>query len=172
MDNDEYIFTPPPPPPPPSSGTKHTVEQSTKKTAVRPGPYDRPDVGDEQAQISPAILEAAADVEKWIAERKKNWPTAKRIAEKKEEQGAKANEEDQKQEQTKPTTSKVPCKWYNQGRCLSGANCKFLHQKVYKRFEPPGQKSLYKRLVQNDLDHEDNKVLDFIVYLKENGHLE
>ncbi|KAK7204697.1 nuclear fragile X mental retardation-interacting protein 1-domain-containing protein [Myxozyma melibiosi] len=81
------------------------------------------------------------------------------------------------------------CKFFaSTGHCKRGDQCKFLHEqrpatdnkrvataadglrtKRYKRFEAPRKMPLFKRLVQNDWDKENEKILDFIAFLAERG---
>ncbi|CDK28334.1 unnamed protein product [Kuraishia capsulata CBS 1993] len=68
------------------------------------------------------VLETEEDIAKWIAERRKNWPTNKRTQEKMSTQT--------------PVTAKrqerVPkiCRFFAQtGKCKNGQNCKMLHER-------------------------------------------
>lgn len=131
--------------------------------------------------VSQDVLKAASDVESWIAQRRKNWPTAERIAEKERQELLNAKpapppSDDINSESTKSTNNTAwrrPCKYFAQGNCINGANCSFSHNITYKRFEAPAKDaSLFKRLVQKDMDAENNAVLDFILYLSEKGVLE
>ncbi|KAK9251637.1 nuclear fragile X mental retardation-interacting protein 1-domain-containing protein [Lipomyces tetrasporus] len=136
-------------------------------------------------------LQTEEDIVKWISERKKNWPTAKRIELKQEElQRKKAEEEEPRkvkeklqEEQSKQKNEELSkrniCKFFAKtGRCNRGSTCAFSHErsanafiatKKYKRFVKPQKMPLFKRLVQNDWDKENGKVLDFISYLVDIG---
>lgn len=135
------------------------------------------------------MLRTEEDIEKWIEERKRNWPTRKNIEEKKrkyqEAQAAPAPQSNN----TQNTQNKNVCRFYAKNRkCRFGNKCKNLHQtgqpsqnsnakmingllvnipQRYKNELPPDiHSSLYKKLVQRDLyEHENNIVLDFIKYL-------
>ncbi|KAK9322708.1 hypothetical protein V1517DRAFT_322598 [Lipomyces orientalis] len=140
-------------------------------------------------------LETEEDIVKWINERKNNWPTAKRIEEKQEELKRKKVEEEEsrkvkeklQEEQSKQNNEMLSkrniCKFFAKtGRCNRGSKCAFSHErsanaassatlptKKYKRFVKPQKMPLFKRLVQNDWDKENAKVLDFISYLVDIG---
>lgn len=136
-------------------------------------------------------LQTDEDIAKWIEERKKKWPTNKRIEEKKLQA---------KPEKRPNDTANVPankkqkaiCRFYQQNkRCKFGNKCKNLHETqstthsstgstkmingvatlIPKRFTndqylSEKDNSLYKMLVQKDLyEHENEMVLDFIQYL-------
>lgn len=121
-------------------------------------------------------LQTEEDIAKWIAERRKNWPTRKNIELRKKQQ-----------EQKQPAAPKPPkaqvCKFFaRSGKCKFGNKCRNLHEAAgagptttinglqiaipqrYKKEMPTG--SLYKNLVQRDLyEHENNVILDFLQYL-------
>ncbi|KAK9472139.1 uncharacterized protein V1510DRAFT_418082 [Dipodascopsis tothii] len=68
------------------------------------------------------------------------------------------------------------CKFYaSTGTCRKGSACTFSHERKhmktrkYTRYEKPQQMPLFKRLVQNDWDKEDDKILDVIAYLADKG---
>ncbi|KAG7839721.1 hypothetical protein KL942_003332 [Ogataea angusta] len=69
------------------------------------------------------VLESEEDIRKWIEERRKNWPTNKRVQEKqsmqKEQTQTKANE---------PRNRRVCRFWQNSRNCKNGAKCRFLHE--------------------------------------------
>lgn len=122
-------------------------------------------------RVNPHILELSKDVQSWIAERRKNWPTRERTKRKLDTQPLYSLVKDHSVVK-KP--SKV-CKFFLRGNCRAGDNCRFLHTsdypRVYKRYETPLRESLFKKLVQRDYDHEDEPVLDFVIYLLDSGHL-
>lgn len=80
------------------------------------------------------VFENEEDIQKWIEERKKNWPTKKRVEEKNDEiekskkiiENLSNNSNNTK---TKSGSSNIRiCKfWMKNGKCKSGKNCKFSH---------------------------------------------
>ncbi|KAK9237308.1 nuclear fragile X mental retardation-interacting protein 1-domain-containing protein [Lipomyces kononenkoae] len=138
-------------------------------------------------------LQTEEDIAKWINERKKNWPTVKRIQEKEEElrrkqaeaeearkAKGKFQEEKTNQESTMFAKGNI-CKFFAKtGRCNRGSKCPFSHERLantgsalntkkYKRYGRPQKMPLFKRLVQNDWDKENEKILDFVSYLVDIG---
>lgn len=145
-------------------------------------------------------IETDEDLAKWIAERKKNWPTNKRVEEKRKRQ-AEAPAPPEKEPPAK--RPKTVCRFFQaQGRCKFGNKCKFSHEKGaagagagagagvvvngvnifipkkysndhYQRERANPSSSLYKMLVQRDLyEHENTTVLDFIQYLDAQGKID
>ncbi|KAG7731090.1 hypothetical protein KL948_003370 [Ogataea haglerorum] len=69
------------------------------------------------------VLDSEEDIQKWIEERRKNWPTNKRIQEK--------NNMQTKQAQANPSgpQNRRVCRfWQNSRNCKNGAKCRFLHE--------------------------------------------
>ncbi|KAK9329991.1 hypothetical protein V1520DRAFT_294266 [Lipomyces starkeyi] len=139
-------------------------------------------------------LRTEEDIAKWISERKKKWPTERRIQEREQELQRKTVEEDEarktkeklreekKKEEDSIFAKHNICKFFAKtGRCNRGSKCSFSHErpantsstalttKKYKRYNKPQKMPLFKRLVQNDWDKENEKVLDFISYLVDIG---
>ncbi|KAK9373975.1 uncharacterized protein V1513DRAFT_130680 [Lipomyces chichibuensis] len=139
-------------------------------------------------------LQTEEDIAKWISERKKKWPTERRIQEKEQELQRKTVEEDEvrkakeklreekKKEEDNIFAKHNICKFFAKtGRCNRGSKCSFSHQRMantsstalttkkYKRYNKPQKMPLFKRLVQNDWDKENEKVLDFISFLVDIG---
>jgi ribosome assembly protein 1 len=185
---DEYIYNPPPPPPPRDTVSSNTNKprwqgnSGTRTKEVRSHPYRKaplPDGPDgDLTSISPLVREASLDTAKWIADRKKNWPSAKRMEEKtkeKEQQSQKhqtATKGHDLEEQ--PSIGVKACGYFARGRCKYGSKCKYSHSvpqmtNTYKRFEAPVKGSLFTKLVQNDLDKENLKILEFISFLDSKG---
>lgn len=157
---------------------------------------DRPHVPGEPIFIegTSIVLQTDEDIAKWIEERKKNWPTRKNVEAKLKNQQEK--NETAKPEQKGPRKLNV-CKFFARNRkCRFGNKCKNLHEasnhpqsnnnsrvKVinglevavpqrYKNDPASNNKSFYKKLVQRDLyEHENNKVLDFLLYLDSQGKI-
>lgn len=122
------------------------------------------------------IVSAASDIEAWIAQRRKNWPSAQRVAEKQRLELLNATPapppSNDPTTATTTTTHKKPCKYFSMGTCKNGTNCTFAHVVTYKRFEAPKQgESLFKQLAQRDMAIENETVLDLIVYMSERGML-
>ncbi|KAK9387794.1 hypothetical protein V1515DRAFT_569240 [Lipomyces mesembrius] len=139
-------------------------------------------------------LQTEEDIAKWISERKQKWPTERRIQEKELEIQRKAVEYDEarkakeklrekkKKEEDNIFAKHNICKFFAKtGRCNRGCKCPFSHErpantsstaltaKKYKRYNKPQKMPLFKRLVQNDWDKENEKILDFISYLVDIG---
>jgi hypothetical protein len=171
---EEYIYKPPPPPP--GSGgnkSKGGGGSANNRSNPRAAPYNkqanankpRPkgDVVDNAGSmdiVDEVLVERvkteATDIEAWIAARKRNWPTDRRIKERQEQLEEKRQQmEERKQSQPPLPASKQQPK---------------VNVIKPKRFEPPPTNtSLFKSLVQNDLDKENQTVLEFINYLYESG---
>lgn len=137
-------------------------------TKVPPPPVPRPKSPEpEQSDIDEELLtiqgtniklETEEDIQKWIEDRKKNWPSKQNIERKKEEPPAK-----------KP---KMVCKFYQKNKsCKYGSKCKNLHEdnSVPSRFEYKNEQSLFKMLVKNDQVHENNKFIKFLRYVDKQG---
>lgn len=83
------------------------------------------------------IFENDEDIQKWIEERKKNWPTNKRVEEKKEElekakkiiENFTSKKQNQPREESQGTPKSRVCSfWLKNRRCKNGKNCKFSHE--------------------------------------------
>ncbi len=145
------------------------------------------------------VLDSPDDIKAWIFERKKNWPTAKRIAQKKK---FKSEEEKILQHYNGTDESKGRnrrphlriCKfWKKTGHCRNGKRCKFLHQngssvkrlpnnsiklihgipvQIPHRFSPPVNcgKSLASLLAEGEhIKNENVKLLDLFERLVKSG---
>lgn len=79
------------------------------------------------------VFENDEDIEKWIAERKKNWPTNKRVEEKQKEiEKAKKimdnlNNNSNSVDESTNSKIKVCSFWLKTKKCKNGKNCKFSH---------------------------------------------
>jgi ribosome assembly protein 1 len=145
-------------------------------------------------------LNTEQEIQAWIAERKRRWPTEARIQAKKELEEKQKKDQQAKYDSNNSIQNKNPnangnntkqqqrtpgiCRHFLAGRCHN-ANCRFLHprpdqvqqkqdqkvtaSKIYKLYEAPKKMPLFKMLVQNDLDDENKKVMDFIEYLCTNN---
>lgn len=145
-------------------------------------------------------LNTKEEIEAWIQERKKKWPTTARVEAK---QAAAAAERAQRESErgnsssgqgdTNSNSTKKPqmvCKFYKRNKkCLNGDKCRFSHQladdpnsastpgkgsfsnKRYTLYEAPTKMPLFKMLVRNDLDLENKPVLEFIEYLALNNKI-
>lgn len=132
------------------------------------------------------VLETEEDIQRWIAERKKNWPSKLNIQRKQESKKRKIEEE-------KPVKRpKQLCRFYqNNKSCKFGNNCKNIHEpenlykminnlkvSVPKSFEnnyyvkenASDKMSLYKMLVKKDqFELENGKFIDFLYYMDKKG---
>lgn len=131
-------------------------------------------------------LETDEDIAKWIEDRKRNWPSKKNMEQRKKRLPPPAIPHES-------APSKRPrnvCRYFQQhGRCKFGKNCKNVHEStggtrsgnssnmktindipvsIPQRFKNDGsQSSLFRKLVQKDhFENENEKVLDFIIYLQ------
>jgi len=145
------------------------------------------------------VLDSPEDIKAWILERKKNWPTAKRIAEKEKNK----TEEEKILQHYNGTGGKKGrksghhwriCKfWKRTGHCRNGKHCKFLHEQgttikrlpnnsvklmhgipvqIPHRFSPPVNcgKSLASLLAEGEhLKNENVKLLDLFERLVRTG---
>ncbi|ESX02970.1 hypothetical protein KL918_002256 [Ogataea parapolymorpha] len=69
------------------------------------------------------VLDSEEDIQKWIEERRKNWPTNKRVQEKKSLQ-----KEQTQPKPNEPRNRRVCRFWQNSRNCKNGAKCRFLHE--------------------------------------------
>lgn len=80
------------------------------------------------------VLENDEDIQKWIEERKKNWPTNKRVKEKVEErEKAQKILKNLTKENTNESSAplvKVCNFWMKTKRCKNGKNCRFSHDPI------------------------------------------
>lgn len=131
-------------------------------------------------------LETDEDIAKWIEDRKRNWPSKTNIEQRKKRPPPPAIPHES-------APSKRPrnvCRFFQQhGRCKFGKSCKNVHEgsggtkignssnmktindipvSIPQRFKSDGsQSSLFRKLVQKDhFENENEKVLDFILYLQ------
>ncbi|KAA8896572.1 hypothetical protein TRICI_006852 [Trichomonascus ciferrii] len=165
---EEYIYKPPPAPPG-GGGNKPRGGGGgpSNRSNSRPGPYNKQrnagprkdadnagsfDIVDEV--LAERVKTEATDIEAWIAARKRYWPTDKRIKERQEQLEEKRQHMEERIQNQPSTVSKQ-------------SNINIVKP---KRFEPPpSNTSLFKSLVQNDLDKENQTVLEFINYLYDAG---
>ncbi|EQC52984.1 ribosome assembly protein [Schizosaccharomyces japonicus yFS275] len=130
-------------------------------------------------------LETPADIEAWIAERKRNWPTAAKIKEKEEQQKDAANNEDttvdgetaavaasssEPASRTAQTSTSV-CRYYARGHCYKKDKCPFAHVKgttnASGRNKPgpakptKGRVTLFQKLLKTQTEHENLFLLEF-----------
>lgn len=135
-------------------------------------------------------LETEEDIQKWIEERRKNWPTRKNV----EAKQTKASTSTTKAGPPPAATEhgQKVCQFFSRNQnCKFGAKCKNLHHsggtdsskkiingievKIPQRYKQlaNGSGSLFSKLVQKDLyEHENSTVLDFLEYLEKAGMLD
>ncbi|VEU23800.1 DEKNAAC105014 [Brettanomyces naardenensis] len=108
-------------------------EPTRQSSTIYPDSDEEVDLGEKIVSIQGTniVLESEEDIQKWIEERRKKWPTEKRIRERE-----KQKEKEQKimtrlsgrSDQTVESGSVRVCKfWQSTGRCRNGSKCKFLH---------------------------------------------
>lgn len=159
-------------------GKTGTQDQNAARSIIVPG-----------TSIS---LNTAQEIEEWIKERRKKWPTTARVEAKLREQPATASAK--AGSSTDNTRPKGVCKFFaRSGRCNNGAQCRFEHSRPvasdsprnnnnnnksgksskteYKLYEAHKKMPLFKMLVRNDMDKENGVVLDFIAFLCKNDLL-
>ncbi|QPG72924.1 hypothetical protein FOA43_000228 [Brettanomyces nanus] len=86
------------------------------------------------------ILESDEDIQKWVQERRKNWPTSRRIKEKQKQRTEEmrilaassadsADSANSLQYSSGASSNRRICRyWQSTGRCRNGSKCKFLHE--------------------------------------------
>ena len=113
-------------------------------------------------------------VKKWIAERKRKYPTKDNVEKKKKK--IKENPEKDPESDSETTTKKRGrklCKYFMKGTCKQGKNCKFEHddsikvirQEKAKRRKLDRNKGLLKALLQKDIGREHEILLQAIRHL-------
>ena len=155
-------------------GKTGTQDQNAARSIIVPG-----------TSIS---LNTAQEIEEWIKERRKKWPTTARVEAKLREQQVTASASAKAGSSTDNTRPKGVCKFFaRSGRCNNGAQCRFEHSRPaasdsprnnnnkskteYKLYEAHKKMPLFKMLVRNDMDKENGVVLDFIEFLCKNDLL-
>lgn len=141
-------------------------------------------------------LQTEEDIAKWIAERKKKWPTKANIEKKQQSKIVETIDRKRKNDDTtKPDNKKrrTVCKFFKQNRkCRFGTECKNLHELnpappantkfhytktinnipvlIPKLYANRQDTALFKNLVQRDQsEHENSTILDFIQFLDQKG---
>ncbi|ODV66827.1 hypothetical protein HYPBUDRAFT_152878 [Hyphopichia burtonii NRRL Y-1933] len=178
----------------------HLPNEEAETPEPRPQPKPESDPSDdEQVTLIPGTnisLQTDEDIAKWIEERKKKWPTNRRVQEKQQQQQLLLPAKRLAADDQPKKKQKTVCRFYQQHkRCKFGNQCSFVHEtqqskpssgstkmlngieiNVPKRFtnemyvNPATNSSLYKMLVQRDLYLNQNEiVLDFIEYLYDKG---
>lgn len=118
--------------------------------------------------VDQSILLAAQDQQKWIEERRKNWPTRERIAKRQAEEklnppapkrtatdaqpnGAGSASAGNTNGASAPNRPKnIVCRYFLRGKCNAGPRCRFSHDlskkdQEEKRPAPPPENRIYKR---------------------------
>lgn len=204
-----------------------TQQRSGQQGRGRPQPYETPSVRTHPSSTSATLQTASAaasvassqpeqsrpvmipgtsislntkeEIEAWIQDRKKKWPTTARVeakqaaaaaerAQRESERNTNSGQGDSNSSVRKP---QMVCKFYKRNKkCLNGEKCRFSHQigdepnsasstsgkgslsnKRYTLYEAPTKMPLFKMLVRNDLDLENKPVLEFIEYLALNNKI-
>ena len=121
------------------------------------------------------------DIKLWIEERKKNFPTRKRIQEKKEKgviASLVSGYSSESDTERKNTTKTKLCTYYQRGKCIHGENCKFIHDsnppKPEKKRDNKKVKkqSLLEKMVHSEMQREQYLTLQCLQILKDEGLLE
>lgn len=142
---------------------------------------DLDEEGKHAIQGTNIVLDSPEDIQRWIEERRKNWPTTKRVSEK-SSQLLKST----------PTTTNI-CRYFQRtGKCRMGDKCKYSHNivkalanhkvkivnginiQVPQRFTPltNGGKSLNSLLFEGEHFKDQNvEILSVLQKLAEGGHL-
>jgi len=90
----------------------------------------------DEAHVSskaPLVTDSAEDIARWIAERKKSWPSKQNIERREEERKAKAAEVaatgglKRKREGEESGRPSKPCRKFAAGKCTFGDKCRFSH---------------------------------------------
>ncbi|KAI8901641.1 hypothetical protein BC833DRAFT_576697 [Globomyces pollinis-pini] len=123
-------------------------------------------------------LESPEDIEKWIQERKTKFPNKQNIEKKLEEKNLKRNL-DQDNLNTKKikldSDQKNPkvCKFYLKGKCKKGLVCPFFHPpKQTPNGNLEAQNSLFRKLIQTDINRDRSFILQSIRFIMENHFLQ
>ncbi|ODQ65824.1 hypothetical protein NADFUDRAFT_82782 [Nadsonia fulvescens var. elongata DSM 6958] len=195
----------------PSSSSKKPNKPQPAKKSREPVPI--PGTG--------IMLVTDDDIKLWIEQRKKNWPSRKRVEEKvqekqlrdtereliqkdqntlkrqREDQSEKGSLHDSKRAKNSGDKSSKPsCKFFaRNGHCRWGQKCKYRHDAASaadadsknksnakdsskvkrfepRKFEPANKSSLYQLMVDNSMDQENTKVLDFVQFLFDKNHFQ
>lgn len=193
---DEYIYSLPPPPPPPppvkaagSSSSSSKLNKNEQGSRVLAGnsavDADAPDMKrsrlsddsqDSDLSLIETMKKASENIEDWIAQRRKNWPSNKRVQEKKDQENRNHTRSESgavSGSELQAAAKKRPCRYFAaKGTCRLGDKCTFSHEKKFQRFEGAGKSALFKRLLQADMSEENEQILSFIELLNRHGYLE
>lgn len=185
------------PPPTPTAASIRKVQpvkqqpakkqkQKQKPTIMESGSESEEDDLDDEKQHAiqgtNIVLDSAEDIQKWIEERRKNWPTTKRV-----------NEKTSQTSTSSASTTGNICRYFQRtGKCRMGDRCKYSHQvvktlpnhkvkivngvhiQVPQRFTPltNGGKSLNALLFEGEHFKQQNlKIVDVLQRLADGGHL-
>lgn len=209
-----FVYAPPPPPPSndeldlpthlPGEGPNTPEQQKSSEEVTNVHKFEETQPTNDSRASNGALkqkpvpipgtnitLETEEDIAKWIADRKRNWPSKSNIDRKQQERAKRPAEE------PTPETKAVPpakrgrqvCRFFQQhGKCKFGAKCKNVHElaeqtaayyrqtingidvRIPKLYSNRTKTPLFHSLVQQDHDqHENDRVLKFIQQLDQHG---
>ncbi|OLL26514.1 hypothetical protein NEOLI_001918 [Neolecta irregularis DAH-3] len=122
-------------------------------------------------------LDSPQEIALWIAERKKNWPTAANIARKEEERQRQIPAKKRKLEKVAQSNNAESeterpikaCLRFQKGRCRFGKRCRYKHDNIEQAnvstdssHQWRNRKSLYSRLVETEVERENVIILQVI----------
>jgi len=122
----------------------------------------------------------------YLEERRKKFPTKKNIEIKDEErklriergelidipqkaQGNKRKREDRNDNRARKRFKKI-CKYWRQGRCNSGENCRFLHD--YVQSQPATEEVILRKILTKNIEYENQAILQCIHFIVSNNFLQ
>ncbi|GMM31418.1 hypothetical protein DAMA08_041630 [Martiniozyma asiatica (nom. inval.)] len=177
-----------------AKSTSNGENQRKNQRKTNPKQQDKEDFSDSDSdfdldeertiQGTTIKLDTPEDIEKWIAERKANWPTNKRVQKREEE---KEQLKRLIQPNNNTANEKPICRFFQRtGKCKHGAKCKFSHSKnknpsavksmayhkvklvhgipvqIPLRFTPNGSTTLGGKLIDEEIKERNIKLINVI----------